>query len=329
MNHVERFRAVMNFQGFDRLPRIEWATWWSKTIERWLAEGLPTVERYEHDRYFGLDPYYQHWFFARLRPIPLPPPAKGRGLVSNADDYESLKPYLYPSPEIHAQQMQLWGLAQQAGRAVVWISLDGFFWFPRSLLGIEQHLYAFYDQGELMHRINHDLAEYHLSVLRWLSKICPPAFMTFAEDMSYNHGPMLSKKLFDEFLAPYYRKVVPVLKEMGTTVLVDSDGDVTELMPWLMDVGVEGILPLERQAGCDAGRLRAALPSLRMIGHYDKMVMTRGEEAMRQEFERLLPVMRSGGFIPSVDHQTPPGVSLEQYRCYLRLLRQYTELAGQ
>ena len=33
---------------------------------------------------------------------------------------------------------------------------------------------------------------------------------------------------------------------------------------------------------------------------------------MREEFERLLPVMRQGGFLPSVDHQTPPGVSLEK-----------------
>ena len=33
----------------------------------------------------------------------------------------------------------------------------------------------------------------------------------------------------------------------------------------------------------------------------------------------------SGGFIPGVDHQTHPGVSLEQYhRCYLKLLNEYT-----
>ena len=38
---------------------------------------------------------------------------------------------------------------------------------------------------------------------------------------------------------------------------------------------------------------------------------------MRAEFERLVPLMKTGGFIPSVDHQTPPGVSLEQYRVYL------------
>jgi hypothetical protein len=38
--------------------------------------------------------------------------------------------------------------------------------------------------------------------------------------------------------------------------------------------------------------------------------------------------MKTGGFIPSVDHQTPPGVSLDQYRLYLRLLTQYTKLGS-
>jgi hypothetical protein len=63
-----------------------------------------------------------------------------------------------------------------------------------------------------------------------------------------------------------------------------------------------------------------------MVGHFDKLVMNRGEEAMRAEFERIRPLMRTGGFIPSVDHQTPPGVSLEQYRVYLRLFAEYVKI---
>ncbi len=54
------------------------------------------------------------------------------------------------------------------------------------------------------------------------------------------------------------------------------------------------------------------------------MVMPKGEAAMRAEFERLVPLMKTGGFIPSVDHQTPPGVSLEQYRIYRQLLDYYS-----
>ena len=64
-----------------------------------------------------------------------------------------------------------------------------------------------------------------------------------------------------------------------------------------------------------------------MIGGYDKTIMNLGEEAMRREFERILPAMRSGRYVPSVDHQTPPDVSVEQYRVYVRLLKEYAAKA--
>jgi len=67
---------------------------------------------------------------------------------------------------------------------------------------------------------------------------------------------------------------------------------------------------------------------MRWIGCFDKMTMTRGEAAMRAEFERLLPTARTGGLVISVDHQTPPGVSYEQYQLFLRLFRDYAARAG-
>ena len=106
---------------------------------------------------------------------------------------------------------------------------------------------------------------------------------------------------------------------------VDTDGDVTLLVPWLAEAGRRrrAAAGTPGRRGWDAAA-RGAIPRLRMIGHFDKMTMNRGEAAMRAEFERLVPLMKTGGFIPSVDHQTPPGVSLEQYRVYLRLLKEYT-----
>lgn len=323
MTHLERFAAVMDFRPVDRLPRIEWASWWDKTIDRWCAEGLPTRDRYQLYDYFGLDPYYQQWFWPRGPSLPRAD-RHGGAAVTCMDDYLRILPHLYPPHDEALAALVPWATRQREGAALVWIALDGFFWFPRTLLGIEPHLYAFYDQPELLHRMNQDLADYNIAILRRLEKICPPAFMTFAEDMSYNHGPMLSRGLFDQFLLPYYRQVAPVLKAMGTRIIIDSDGDVTGMVDWLTCAGIEGVLPLERQAGVDAMKIRHMHPRFLMIGHYDKMVMNRGETAIRAEFERLGPVMKSGGFIPSVDHQTPPGVSLEQYKVYLRLLNEYT-----
>jgi hypothetical protein len=328
MNHVERFRAVMNFQPVDRLPRWEWAMWWDETIARWHREGLSSKwafhQVFEIAASFGLDPYQQFWF-STTDPTIQATQHHVEGMVAGPDDYRRLRPALFPSHDAAIAGMAAWAERQRRGEVVVWCTLEGFFWFPRTLMGFEKLMFAFADQPELIHQINSDLLAFNLALLDKIFPVCVPTFMTIAEDMSYNHGPMISERTFEEFVAPYYRQLLPRLLERDIIPLVDTDGDVTLLVPWLERLGVRGVLPLERQAGVDGARLRAAYPRLLMVGHFDKMTMPRGEAAMRAEFERLAPLMRTGGFIPSVDHQTPPGVSLEQYRVYLRLLNEFTQ----
>jgi Uroporphyrinogen decarboxylase (URO-D) len=330
MNHVERFRAVMNFQSVDRLPLWEWAMWWDETIARWHQEGLSPVlkcsEVIEIATQFGLDPYQQFWF-STTDPTIEATQHHVEGIISNIDDYRRLRPTLFPCHDAAIANMAPWAERQRAGAAVVWCTLEGFFWFPRTLMGFEKLMYAFADQPELLHEINQDLLQFNLTLLEKILRVCTPTFVTIAEDMSYNHGPMISRRTFNDFVAPYYRALIPRLLERDIIPIVDTDGDVTMLVPWLAEVGVNGVLPLERQAGVDGARLREQYPQLLMVGHFDKMTMTRGESAMRAEFERLAPLMKQGGFIPSVDHQTPPGVSLEKYHVYLRLLNEYVRSA--
>jgi hypothetical protein len=327
MNHAERFRAVMNFQTVDRFPRWEWAMWWDETIARWKQEGLPAELSgvFEIARYFGLDPYRQFWFSTTDSTIEAVQ-HHVEGIVSNIDDYLAVRPRLFPDHRRAIRAMSPWAARQAEGEAVVWITLEGYFWFPRTLLGFTKISLALYDQPELIHKINQDLTDFNLGILDGVEGACRPTFATIAEDMSYNHGPMISQRHFDEFIAPYYRRIVPRLQEMGAVILVDTDGDVTRLVPWLLREGIRGVLPLERQAGVDGMAIRRQYPGVCMLGHYNKMVMPQGDAAMRAEFERLVPLMRTGGFIPSVDHQTPPGVSLDQYRTYLALLEEYSVL---
>jgi uroporphyrinogen-III decarboxylase len=325
MNHVERFRAVMDGQSVDRLPRWEWAMWWDETIAAWYRQGLPSHLRSVSDiaSYFDLDPYQQFWFSTTDSTIEAVQ-HHVEGIVSNMDDYLRVRLRLFPDHSQAIAAMQPWRRRQAAGEVVVWITLEGFFWFPRTLMGFTKISLAFYDQPELLHRINQDLVDFNLRILNQVEETCVPTFVTIAEDMSYNHGPMISERHFDEFLAPYYRQIIPRLRERGTIVIVDTDGDVTELVPWLLREGVQGVLPLERQAGVEGMAIRQRYPEVGLVGHFDKMVMDRGESAIRAEFERLLPLMKSGRYIPSVDHQTPPHVTVEQYRVYRRLLDEYT-----
>ena len=318
----------MNFQPVDRLPRWEWAMWWDETIARWHQEGLPRAlghhQVFDIAQYFGLDPYQQFWF-STTDPTIAATQHHVEGIVANRDDYRRIRHSLFPCHDAAIQGMASWADRQGRGEAVVWCTIEGFFWFPRTLMGFEKLMFAFADQPELLHQINHDLLEFNLRLLDRVFQVCVPTFMTIAEDLSYNHGPMISRRTFDAFVAPYYREILPRLEERGVPLFMDTDGDVTLVAPWLEALGVRGVLPLERQAGVDGVALRRQFPRLGLIGHFNKMTMNQGEAAMRAEFERLRPLMESGGFIPSVDHQTPPGVSLEQYRLYLRLLAEYTE----
>jgi len=318
-----RFAKVLNgAMPEDRLPVIEWATWWDLTVNQWRSEGLPEdLDKEGIKRWFGLDVDYQAWLPSIAANAP--PPADGEPWVRNEGDYEALLPFLYPDPvPFDRGAWRGWAKEHSAGDCIAWITLDGFFWFPRSLLGIEPHFYAFFDQPELLKRMARDLAEYHHRCIEEFCQVCVPDFMTFAEDMSYNHGPMLSNELFDDFLAPYYRIVVPELERRGIVPLIDSDGDVEPMIPWLEEVGIRGILPLERMAGVDVARIRANHPNWIMIGGFDKTVMHRGRRAVRNEFDRLMPTLVQSRFVPSVDHQTPPEVSLSEYRDYLAILRE-------
>ena len=128
-------------------------------------------------------------------------------MVHSAKEYDEMKEkgYLYNKDMLIPTLDYLRTLKErhESGELVIWMTLEGYFWYPRTLMGIEEHLYAFYDEPELMHRMNQDNMEFQQYAVEEFCKILTPDFMTFAEDMSYNQGPMLSKDCYDEFIAPY------------------------------------------------------------------------------------------------------------------------------
>lgn len=326
MTSKERIQALLNFEKVDRLPVIEWAPWWDLTIKRWRTEGLPDSLQTDDEirDYFGLDKMLSIWGSVRRHDCPQPS-GHGKPIIYTEQDYDDIRKFLYPPLD----SMMLENVAkEQAEGAAVWFWFEGFFWHPRTLFGIEEHLYAFFDQPELMKRMNEDLLEYLYKAVDQVCEYVSVQFMALADDMSYNHGPMISKSIFDDQLAPFYVEASSYIKSKGIKVFVDSDGLVDDPVDWYQSAGCQGFLPLEKQAGVDLAKYRRKHPQYLFMGGFDKLCMNKGEDAMRAEFERLLPVMRQGGYIPGVDHQTPPEVSIDDYRLYVRLLKEYCELAA-
>ncbi len=147
----------------------------------------------------------------------------------------------------------------------------------------------------------------------------------FWEDMSYNKGPLISPAHFKQFLSPRYARITELLRAHGVeTIIVDSDGNVEELVPLWLDVGVNCVLPMEiGTTGTDPLEYRRRFGhDLRMIGGVDKRILAQSTDAIDAELDRLRPLIEDGGFIPTCDHKVPPDVPLSHYRHFVEKLRE-------
>ena len=205
--------------------------------------------------------------------------------------------------------------------------MDGFFSIPRELLGVTRQLMMYYDDPQLMHDINEHLANIWLAMLEEVVSKVDLDFVYVWEDIAFNNGPLVSPRLFEEFIIPYYKQVTGFLKEHGIDIIfVDTDGDCRLLIPGFLEGGVTGLYPLEVRAGMDVVELRKQYPRLLMQGGLDKTKVAEGRRAIDAELEAKLPFMLArGGYIPFCDHMVPPDVPWDNFLYYRERVRQYVE----
>lgn len=256
-------------------------------------------------------------------------------VIQNEEEWKKLKEHADKELEKYYTDQEIMraygGLKEghDRGEYSIRLNVEGFFWVPRELMGIEAHMYAFYDEPELLHAINDYILEIYQTKLLKVIDLVQPDVVYFMEDLSGKNGPMVSPECFDEFIGSYYKKLIPLLKEHGVgNVFVDTDGDFEQLIPNFMEAGVDGFLPMDVNAGMDIVQVRKKFPGLKFIGSFNKLEIAKGKEAIDREFERIRPVIRGGGYIPGSDHQVAPSTSLENYRYYIECLKKAMEECG-
>ena len=258
-----------------------------------------------------------------------------RPVVSGMDDWEALKERGDRELEKHFTDeciQKAYGHLVEGhhrGDYSIRLNLEGFFWMHRELLGIEEQMLAFYDEPKLLHNINNYMLKIYQNQLIKVLQLVKPDVVYIMEDLSGDTGPMISLECLQEFVGDYYKQLFPMMKEAGVgNIFVDTDGEFEMLIPYFMEIGVDGFLPMDVKAGMDIVDIRNKFPTLKFIGGYNKLAIANGKEAIDKEFERILPVIRSGGYIPSTDHQVAPSTSLKDYMYYISQLKKVMEQAG-
>jgi uroporphyrinogen decarboxylase len=146
----------------------------------------------------------------------------------------------------------------------------------------------------------------------------------FAEDICYNHGPLISPEMMREFLLPYYEQLLTSVKRRQLDgsrhlyVQVDTDGHAVPVIDiYAESIRMDVMSPFEVASGCDVVEIGRLYPNLAISGGIDKRILAESAEAIDRHVEYILPTMRErGGYLPTCDHGVPEEVSLSNYVHY-------------
>jgi uroporphyrinogen decarboxylase len=202
-------------------------------------------------------------------------------------------------------------------------NLIGGYMYLRSLVGPEGALYMFYDAPDLIHDCMKSWFELADAVTARHQTFLTFDELFMAEDICYNHGPLISPDMIREFLFPYYQQLIAnvkarqIDKSRKMYIQIDTDGNCMPVIDLYRELGMDMMSPFEVASGCDVVAVGKQYPDLILSGGFDKRILAQGRDAIDREIERIFPAMhKRGGYIPTCDHGVPEEVSWQDYLYY-------------
>ncbi|MGQ9733371.1 MAG: uroporphyrinogen decarboxylase family protein, partial [Candidatus Zipacnadales bacterium] len=145
-----------------------------------------------------------------------------------------------------------------------------------------------------------------------------------ADDMASNLGPLFSPRTADQILVPIWAEMVSRFKAVGARkVILHSDGNIGPLLDRFIEIGFDGINPVEPKAELDPVALRKRYGDrLALLGGLDNAhILPQGDPAeVRRHVETLVALGREGGLVAGM-HSVGPDISVQTYDDVIRILR--------
>lgn len=355
MNDRERFLATVHFNSPDRIPYWEFDLR-KATLDRWHEEGM--LADVNPQIYFGFDrqeflpvdfgpvPRFKETIFKETESYKIWIDELGAkrkdfkvdrtpGFVTRTwiefpvktrADFIKVKERYNPNSSVRLPQYwdKRW-LQRDCPLAI--LTIPGLFWKVREWMGFEATCKCFYDDPNWMHEMMEFIANFNIKVLSRVVKDIDLDWIMLSEDMAYKTGSMISPDMVRKFMFKHYRRLSDFLHKYDVDIILDCDGNVSELIPIWLEAGINGTTPIEVAAGMDPVYLRKKYKhDLILMGGIDKRELSKGKSRIEKEVTYKIPyLIEKGGSIPTVDHAVPPDVSFENYLYYWRLIRSIVE----
>ena len=188
------------------------------------------------------------------------------------------------------------------------------------LMGFETFSMALVENPTLVERLFDRLGRLHYDIFRNAADIENVGAMWYTDDIAYTEGMMVSPKILREHVFPWMRTMKEVCVEKNLPMLFHSDGDLTEVLDDLLDIGINGLQPIEPKA-MDIAELKARVGGrICLMGNIDLgYTLTRGtpQEVRDEVRQRIRDCAPGGGYMVGSSNTVTNYVPLENYKAMI------------
>ena len=241
-------------------------------------------------------------------------------VISNPLKEPTLKGYEFPDP---VKVMELEGIPSfiEMNRDRFIIGAIGFSLYERAwiLRGIEPVLIDFLENPLFIEELFDRIIDFNLAITKRLCKFPVDAFH-FGDDWGQQHGLLIDPELWRSIFKKRLKKLYDAVHDAGLPVSIHSCGDITEIIPDLIEMGVNMITPLQAEA-LDFNFLKKEYGKYLTFwgGVSTQQTMPYGTpDEVRAEIRDLKRILgKDGGYILAPSHELQGDVPLENMLAFI------------
>ncbi|MCL2664652.1 MAG: hypothetical protein FWE82_03490 [Defluviitaleaceae bacterium] len=204
----------------------------------------------------------------------------------------------------------------QGMKLVAWS--DGIYEIFPKFVGYDNFCYALYDDIKFIEEVFYSTGERAVEAYARVAAHPAVGAVWLADDIGYTEGLLWPPELMRKYLFPYYKRIGDAAKKNGKPFIFHSDGRLWEILPDLIEAGVNAIQPIEPKAWDAEKIIEKYGGRLCVMGTIDLDLLCRGTA-----FETIgmtkshIKAYGSGGFAVGTTNTPTYYMKLENYRAMI------------
>jgi uroporphyrinogen decarboxylase len=244
------------------------------------------------------------------------PPAVLGNLIKDKNNWADYYSRLYQSDaRFDSHLLKLNKTASDQGFFCVLSPLETC-WFAMNLLGEENFLIKTALEPGFLRSIFESQTEFQLEMIEsMLGRGFIIDALWYFSDLCYKNGMLFSPAFYTEIIMPYHKKIFDFCRQRNIKIIYHSDGNITKLLPLLIESGIDCIQPLEARQGNNVIKLKKEYgDTVSFMGNInvDELAMTQ-QRIYEEVCPKIMTAKENGGYLFHSDHSIPPSVSFENY----------------